>query len=384
MLISNLERLVINIDKMKPFRASWRVKKGSVTLPLKFHRTDVEFAIDWGDGIISSNELDHTYEENGEYTICFYGKIQAMHILDYPSIQVVKVFDLGDCDWITFAGSFENCKSLTKFNSGSCNTSNVTSMKNMFHGCKNLTDIDLSTFDSSSVINMEGLFHKTINLNNLNIDNLNTSFVENMKVMFRKSGINHLDLRNLDVFNVTTMSRMFSGMNNLLSLDLERFDAGSVLSFRGMFKNCYNLQNLNLDHMRTDSALDMQGMFEKCRGLVSLDLSSFNTECVTDMRAMFKCCDNLKEVNLGSFKTSNVVDFGAIFFYSDNLKEIDLSNFRFSAVANFHNFVHYKSKANVKIKTRYKKNIDYFKEGSQFTTDQNQEDTKNTWLESIS
>ena len=107
---------------------------------------------------------------------------------------------------------------------------------------------------------------------------------------------------------------------------LPDFNAGSFSSTANvtdmslMFYGCENLTALNLNTMNTAKVTDMSYMFEDCFKLTSLNLRSFNTANVTNMQNMFFRCNHLKTIYASSkFNTANVRFSNAMFAYDASL-----------------------------------------------------------------
>ena len=125
---------------------------------------------------------------------------------------------------------------------------------------------------------------------------------------------------NLNTSEVTNMSWMFSGCENLTSLDVSGFKTDNVTDMMAMFYGCENLTNLDVSGFKTDNVTNMSYMFSVCENLTSLDVSGFKTDNVTDMRWMFAECENLKTIYVGAgWNTSNVTESEDMFEKCYNL-----------------------------------------------------------------
>lgn len=68
---------------------------------------------------------------------------------------------------------------------------------------------------------------------------------------------------------------MFAGASNLTDLDLSQLNISLVRTVSNMFYNCSSLANINFTNWETSNINDFSGMFYNCYGLRNLDLSSF-------------------------------------------------------------------------------------------------------------
>ena len=80
-----------------------------------------------------------------------------------------------------------------------------------------------------------------------------------------------------DTHDVTDMSGLFEGCENLSVLDLSSLNTQAVKNMSGMFKGCKSLQTLTFgDNFNTTQVKDIHEMFQGCGSLQSLDLSAFD------------------------------------------------------------------------------------------------------------
>lgn len=79
---------------------------------------------------------------------------------------------------------FYYCRSLTKLDLSTIDTSNVRDMFRMFCRCTALTSLDLSGFDTSHVTNMSSMFSWCTALRELDLSGFDTSGLQHMSNMF--------------------------------------------------------------------------------------------------------------------------------------------------------------------------------------------------------
>ena len=125
------------------------------------------------------------------------------------------------------------------------------------------------------------------------------------------------ELANLDISNLTSMKRMFSGNSNLLSSNINNY----------------------INNWDTSKITNMQNMFSYDTSLVSLDLSNWDTSSVTNFGCMFDNCTSLTTLDLSGFDISNasgtVTTYGIsnMFNKCTSLTTLDISNFEFTSLA---------------------------------------------------
>lgn len=145
--------------------------------------------------------------------------------------------------------------------------------------------------------------------------------------MVEKGGekVKHLKFVNCDMSNVTNMSGMFYGLENLEILDLgDKFDTSNVDNMYGMFNGLSSLKSLNLGNkFDTSKVKNMDMMFNRMTSLQSLKLGNkFDTSNTTTMQYMFAGMSSLQKLDLGDkFDTSNVQTMGRMFSSAPMLHE---------------------------------------------------------------
>ena len=83
-------------------------------------------------------------------------------------------------------------------------------------------------------------------------------------------------------------------------------------SFKGLFKNC-RIQKLKFLSFKRIDVTDMSEMFSGCDDLIEVDLSNIITKNVTDMSYMFAKCNSLEKINISNFDTKNVTNMYHMF-----------------------------------------------------------------------
>ena len=204
-----------------------------------------------------------------------------------------------------------------------------------------LNSIDgLKNLDTSNVTDISYMFTGNNNIKNLDLSNFDTSKVTNMNAMFYGDySLTSLNVSNFDTSKVTNMNQMFGGLSKIEHLDLSNFNTSNVKDMNRMFIYMYRLKNLDLSNFNTSNVTDMSLMFSCCRGLEHVNLSSFDTSKVTNMVGMFTSNllgndgdGNLKELDLSNFDTSKVTNMLAMFDGQASIKKLDISNFDMSNV----------------------------------------------------
>ena len=145
---------------------------------------------------------------------------------------------------------------------------------------------------------------------------------ENMSYAFYRQ--NRYALKKLNVSNVTNMTYMFSGCNNLRTIEgIEDWDTSKVVDMSYMFDSCNVLETLDFSNWDVSKVTQMTSMFGNCSKIKTLDLSNWDTSKVVGMMNMFAGCSEL--VSIGSLRADNLEmsSYGGIFSYSELPKLTD-------------------------------------------------------------
>ena len=105
-------------------------------------------------------------------------------------------------------------------------------MECMFNKCYKLKEIKgINIFNTNQVTNMKGMFQECNELEYLDLTNFDTSKASDMGFIFNKCH-KLKEIKGIDKFNtnqVTNVSTMFKGCNELEYLDLSNFDTSNVM-----------------------------------------------------------------------------------------------------------------------------------------------------------
>ena len=100
---------------------------------------------------------------------------------------------------------------------------------------------------------------------------------------------------------------------------MSNFNTANVTDMSRMFLGCENLTNLDVRHFNTDKATDMSYMFAICKSLEIIDLRSSNTAMVNDMDSMFYACQNLTTIYSNSNWDTSSATTTNMFIHSSRL-----------------------------------------------------------------
>lgn len=192
-----------------------------------------------------------------------------------------------------------------------------------YTGVRSITGLE--NLDMSEVTDMSKMFENCYYLSDLDLSCWTISKVTNLSKIFRNcSLLTNLTLGDWNTSMVTDMSGVFEGCNMLYTPDLSNWDTHNVTDMSSMFSDCWRMQS-DLNSWNTSNVTNMNSMFAGCRYLQTLDLSNFDTSNVQDMTYMFATCTGLQALNLSNFDTSNVQEMNYMFVTCSHLQSLTLS-----------------------------------------------------------
>ena len=114
-------------------------------------------------------------------------------------------------------------------------------------------------------------------------------------------------LSNIDTskwtFSGSSIERMFEGCISLTRLDLRNLDLGNLSNGQYMFSGCSSLQTLGTSKWNLEKVTDLGSTFDGCRGLTELDSSSWNLIRCSSYIKTFNRCNTLVKIDLTYSKT---------------------------------------------------------------------------------
>lgn len=114
--------------------------------------------------------------------------------------------------------------------------------------------------------------------------------------MFKSTDFTSIDASGLDTRNMTSMYRMFSGLDDVTSINVSGWNSSKVGSFYQMFYSCDLLTSLDLSSFDFSSATSTKYMFYSCGDLVCLT-NIDTTAPGLDNALMFNNCVSLVAPN---------------------------------------------------------------------------------------
>ena len=120
------------------------------------------------------------------------------------------------------------------------------------------------------------------------------------------SSLTRLDLRNLEMDNVTIALNMFYGCSSLQTLDTSKWNLGNLSNGSSMFSGCSSLQTLDTSKWNLGNLSNGQYMFYNCSSLQTLDTSKWNLGNLSNGQYMFSGCSSLQTLDTSKWNLGNL------------------------------------------------------------------------------
>jgi hypothetical protein len=173
-----------------------------------------DFEVYWDDGTdwepFTTDYPAHTYTTAGTYLVSLKGKVTSWSFSDTgDKNKIIKVMNLGKCEWKNLVGAFHGCANLASFVAGINDISGCTSLEN-FIGSSNCTYTNLLGLDTSRVTEFRNwLYGHKFQDQHFGIDEIDTSSAISLYGLFNTvtNVTKPLDVSNYDTDTVTSIIR---------------------------------------------------------------------------------------------------------------------------------------------------------------------------------
>jgi len=203
---------------------------------------------------------------------------------------------------------FRFCNSLVDIDTSGW-TFSGSSTERMFEGCSSLTRLDLRNIEMDNVTFALNMFQGCSSLQSLDTSKWNLGNLSNGQSMFYGcSSLQSLDTSKWNLGNLSNGQYMFYGCSSLQSLDTSKWNLGNLSNGQSMFQGGFALQSLDTSGWRLENVTTMRQTFDSCRALTTLgDTSRWNLIRCTDMQSLFSNCNQLTKVDISYSSTPMVV-----------------------------------------------------------------------------
>ena len=311
------------------------------------------YKIDWGDGkndIGITDDITHTYDSEGSYTVKITGVFPAIYFEwgDSDHDKLISIEQWGTGEWKSMNNAFSGCENMVGNFLDTPNLSSVTDMSSMFQGATSFNK-DISNWNVSNVSDMSKMFASRSNFSNYitiggsnykktifnqDISNWDVSNVINMYAMFGGAESFNQDISNWDVSNVINMSYMFN-MARVFNQDIGNWDVSNVTDMSSMFESA-NIFNQDISSWNVFKVNNMEGMFQWAT-IFNQDLTGWDVSSVTNMDYMFFSA-NMFNKDISSWNVLNVTSINFMFQWAGSFNQ-DLSRWNVDNVKYHYGFM---------------------------------------------
>ena len=334
-----------SIDEKSYFITTWKTdnKGESEDNQINIKRNSINsFNIDWGDGKkdlnVSSQDILHTYDDVGTYTVKIWGDFSSMYFETSgylgatgesyqplnDNFKLLSIKQWGKIEWNSMSYAFAGCSNLKIDVSDIPNLSNVKDMAYAFTD-NNSSFLKIADWNVSNVTNMRSMFNGARSFNE-DISNWNVSKVTDMSHLFERAEIFNKNIGAWNVSNVTNMNRMF-WVAKSFNQDIGSWNISKLTKMYWMFRDARAF-NQDISNWDVSNVTNMDGLFFYAESF-NQDLSKWDVSKVTNMHWMFWYAKSFNQ-NLNSWDVSNVTNMNVMFsgaeVFNGKIGDWDVSN----------------------------------------------------------
>lgn len=170
-----------------------------------------------------------------------------------------------------------------------------------------------------------------------NITNMDLSDVVSMRYMFCGDAFTDIsDFNALDMSHVRDINNLFAG-NKIEHVDLNNWDVSNITDMGGLFSDNQNtLQTVDVSRWNVRSLQIAAAMFQWDRTLMTVDMSGWDVSALKDCGTMFEGCWNVTDIKTGPGwnHTGNLTSAGSMFHDVHSIKSLDLSGWDTHSLTN--------------------------------------------------
>ncbi len=268
------------------------------------------------------------------------GKIQAPVDCDYLfSSSCIKRVDLEGLDTsntYTMEGMFRN-SNIESIDLTCLNLSQVHSIRNIFYNCNDLRNVNLDSCDTRNVTDMSAAFLGTTKLKSISLKPLNLSSLNEFDDCFFRSGIESIDMSNMNLSRIRDMTSAFYRCNNLKYADFDNSDLSNLASLAKCFSHCQALEEASFANIKAHDLYSLRETFYGCPllkrisfdgaqiGNPDTDYNDYNAFCFSDT---FNGCKSLRSASLNLTSPLYCYTFENTFKNCAALHSVDLSSLK--------------------------------------------------------
>lgn len=323
--------------------------------------------VNWGDGsdaellcVDNTNNITtHTYTSEGMYYVkahCVFGAgygagfASALYkVLQIPKYQWGNKYDnlafgfsgapnlvyvdlsnieIDTSTQYTLGSLFLTCRKLEtiiwfkqKIKVLSNSSNGITSM---FMRCNSLKTLDLRILDVSNVSHMEYLCAECSSLKEVNISGWDTSKVTYTTNMFYACTnlTSIIGIGNLDLSSCRTMTLMFYSCTSIETIDTSNWNCRNAGS--GLFQGCSALKEIKgIENLVNSNWTSCNSLFRDCTSLTTINTSNWDLSNINNVESMCQRCSSLTSLDLSKFNsTGKSISYNNMFENCTNLSNL--------------------------------------------------------------
>lgn len=300
--------------------------------------------VNWGDGsnvellcVNNNNNITtHTYTSEGMYYVkahCVFGAgygagfASALYkVLQIPKYQWGNKYDnlaygfsgapnlvyvdlsnieIDTSTQYTLGSLFLNCRKLETIiwfkQKIKVSNNSVNGIQNMFENCSSLKTLDLRILDVSNVSYLSNLCARCSSLKEVNISGWNTSKVNSTESMFYNCAnlTSIIGIGNLDLSSCTALGLMFYLCSSIETIDVSNWNCKNGNGGAGVFQGCSALKKIiGIENLVNSNWTNCNKLFRECSSLTSIDTSNWDLSNINDFESMFQQCNSLTSLDL--------------------------------------------------------------------------------------
>ena len=133
------------------------------------------------------------------------------------------------------------------------------------------------------------------------------------KLVDKQSTEDIINLNSIDSSQITDMSYLFAGMEDLIKIDLSDWDVSNVKTMKDMFRDCQNLERIiGIENWNVSNVTNMRYMFIGCKSF-NQQLNKWDTSKISDMSHMFYDCKSFNQ-DISNWNVENITNASTIFY----------------------------------------------------------------------
>ena len=212
-------------------------------------------------------------------------------------------------------------------------TISSSNTERMFEGCSSLTRLDLRNIEMDNVTFALNMFYGCSSLQSLDTSKWNLGNLSNGNNMFSGcSSLQSLDTSKWNLGNLSNGNNMFYGCSSLQSLDTSKWNLGNLSNASSMFQSCSSLQSLDTSKWNLGNLSSASSMFQSCSSLQSLDTSKWNLGNLSSASSMFYGCSSLQSLDTSKWNLGNLSSASSMFYGCSSLQSLDTSKWNLEKV----------------------------------------------------